>query len=102
MNHLNDSRTFRYTPLIVSVARCDADTVTLLLKLGADVNIGDGLGVTPLMHAGKSNSDKMVKLLLDTKVGGSQQYKFFSLGMKFRGRLLTSWFAPRGELGPQG
>ena len=51
--HINDKDRFGYTPLLYAstVDFCDAEIVNILLKAGADPNIADHDGKTPLVHA---------------------------------------------------
>lgn len=53
------------TPLIVNVVRCNVKNVKMLVDNGAaDVNLADCSGMTPLMHAAKTNSIIIVKAIL--------------------------------------
>jgi ankyrin repeat protein len=51
--------------LILAADRGDAKAVRLLLENGADPNLPEGGGGTPLMFAGMSSSSTAVRLLLD-------------------------------------
>ncbi len=42
------------------------ELIQILLKAGADINLGDGNGETPLMKASRSNKTRTVKLLLES------------------------------------
>jgi ankyrin repeat protein len=53
-----------WTPLHFAVARGDRAMVELLLQQGADVNVKDGGGLTPLQLAQKSQSKDIEQLLL--------------------------------------
>ena len=55
------------TPLIVAAVRWSIEIVELLLSLGADINLADADGLTPLMHAVRTNSTVVVKKLLANK-----------------------------------
>ena len=55
------------TPLIVAAVRWSIEIVELLLGLGADINLADADGLTPLMHAVRTNSTVVVKKLLTNK-----------------------------------
>ena len=55
------------SPLIVAVVRWNVEVIELLLKLGADINLADANGLTPLMHAVRTNSVAIVKKLLSSK-----------------------------------
>jgi ankyrin repeat protein len=59
-------RSQRSTPLIVNVVRCNVKNVRLLIDIGGDVNLVDGIGMSPLMHAVKTNSMEVVQALLET------------------------------------
>jgi len=50
--------------LVWSIHKCHEDIAELLINLGADVNIKDDDGYTPLICASKNGLEKIVKLLL--------------------------------------
>eukprot|EP01125_Pyxidicula_operculata_P018546 TRINITY_DN6599_c0_g1_i3.p1 TRINITY_DN6599_c0_g1~~TRINITY_DN6599_c0_g1_i3.p1 ORF type:complete len:2657 (+),score=665.91 TRINITY_DN6599_c0_g1_i3:42-8012(+) len=52
------------TPLMHAIKHKNLYIVSKLLKLGADPNIPDNLGVTPLMQSVKSNDEKLVMALV--------------------------------------
>jgi ankyrin repeat protein len=53
------------TPLLLTCESGSAPMVELLLKHGANVNQGDGLGTTPLMMAAAAGNADVVKILID-------------------------------------
>ena len=64
LDHLS-SNPFSVTPLHLSIERRDTLAARLLLDLGADGNVGDDKGVSPLMKAVGFYSADMFQLLLD-------------------------------------
>ena len=46
------------TALILAVQEDDKNITELLLKYGADINEGDKLGMTPIMHATVNKNEK--------------------------------------------
>ncbi len=69
LDHINN---LGWTALIEAVVLGDGgpdhtQTVKILLDAGADQNIGDSQGVTPLEHARANGYEKMIKLFLNSK-----------------------------------
>lgn len=65
VNHVNR---LGWTALLEAIILGDGsaryiDTVTQLLQAGADVNLADGSGVTPLQHARQRNQEAIVTIL---------------------------------------
>lgn len=52
------------TPLVAAVCYAGPDVAQLLLDAGADINVPDGAGAPPLLHAVNLNKFAMVDLLL--------------------------------------
>jgi len=55
----------RGTALDMAVCQDDVSTVTLLIHRGADVNLADDYGWTPLMGAARNGHEKIVNILLN-------------------------------------
>jgi ankyrin repeat protein len=51
-------------PLLAAAGENCVETVSLLLDMGADVNVKDGDGWTPLIKAASANQPDMVRVLL--------------------------------------
>ncbi|UNE35900.1 ankyrin repeat domain-containing protein [Vermiphilus pyriformis] len=56
------------TALIKAVKLSDKKMVDLLIKLNADVNVGDNNDCTPLMYAAQEGKIDIAQLLIDAKV----------------------------------
>lgn len=69
------------TPLILAVTQLKDDEsirnrlIVLLLHTGADPNIGDRYGMTPLMHSILRRQTSSIRLLLESVLHGSHSSK---------------------------
>ena len=59
------------SPIHIAVVNNNLSTIRLLLKHGADINLPDGEGKTPLIKAIQCNHDQLVKFLIYNQANGN-------------------------------
>ena len=62
--------------------KCQDKVIRLLLKAGADPNLGDVRGTTPLMHAAQIDAHEAVVSLLQ-HVSNDHFFQFYKLVVEF-------------------
>jgi ankyrin repeat protein len=65
LNQRMDSTNKRRTPLHLAVVKKQVTALAALIELGADLNLEDAVGLTPLDQAALDGEDEMVRLLVD-------------------------------------
>ena len=60
-----DRTNHRRTPLHLAVVKKQAGALATLIELGADLNLADAVGLTPLDQAALNGADEMTRLLID-------------------------------------
>ena len=65
LDNLDQKGELGYSLVGMAVAKCNKDTLNLLLSLGADLNSKDLKGRTPLHYAAEYNYYEMAKVLIE-------------------------------------
>jgi ankyrin repeat protein len=65
LNQRMDRTNHRRTPLHLAVVKKQPAALAALIELGADLDVEDAVGLTPLDHAALAGEDEMTRLLLD-------------------------------------
>ena len=66
LNHRMDATNHRRTPLHLAVVKRQPDALAALLELGADANLEDAAGLTPLDQAALAGDSRMAERLLES------------------------------------
>ena len=65
LNQRMDRTNHRRAPLHLAVVKKQVAALAALIELGADSNLEDAVGLTPLDHAALNGEDEMTRLLID-------------------------------------